>query len=59
MRNDRSEMPLTSHDNLRLDKPVEESIKVECFPESFMKKFTDGAGETTENMTRYLMILME
>ena len=45
MRNDRSEMPLTSHDNLRLDKPVEESIKVECFPESFMKKFTNVAGE--------------
>ena len=45
MRNDRSEMPLTSHDNLRLDKPVEESIKVECFPEFFMKKFTNVAGE--------------
>ena len=43
MKNNRSEMPLTSYDNLRLDKPVEESIKMECFPESFMKKFTHAA----------------
>ena len=35
-----SEMPLTSYENLRLDKPVVESIKKECFSESFMKKFT-------------------
>ena len=40
MRSNKSEVPLTSYDNLRLDKPVEESIKMECFPESFMKKFT-------------------
>ena len=40
MRKDKSEMPLTSYDDLYLKKPVEESVLVECFPESFMKKFT-------------------
>ena len=40
MSRDKAEMPLTSYDNLRVEKPVEESIQVECFPESFMKKFT-------------------
>ena len=40
MRKDISEMPLMSYDDLYLEKPVEESVLVECFPESFMKKFT-------------------
>ena len=42
MKNDLSEMPITSYVNLRIDKPVEESMKKECFPESFMKEFTHG-----------------
>ena len=33
-------IPRNLYDNLRVEKPVEESIQVECFPESFMKKFS-------------------
>ena len=43
MKHDLSEMPLTSYDQLHLEKPVKELIEKECFPESFTKEFTSTA----------------
>ena len=48
MRKDKSEMPLASYDDLYLEKPVEESVLVECFPESFMEKFTCAGNDHEE-----------
>jgi len=42
MRRDKSEMPLTSYDMLTLDKATDESVKGECFPDSFMGKFSSS-----------------
>ena len=33
-------MPLTSYEKLTMEKSAEEIVKVECFPESFMEKFS-------------------
>ena len=40
MRKARSEMPLTSYEDLTIDKSAEEKVKMECFPESFLKEFS-------------------
>ena len=40
MKKDKSEMTLTSYEQLKMDKSIEEIVKVECFPDSFMEKFS-------------------
>ena len=40
MRRGKAEMPLTSYEKLTMEKSAEEIVKVECFPESFMEKFS-------------------
>ena len=38
-------MPLTSYDQLHLEKPVKELVEKECFPEAFTKEFTSNTTE--------------
>ena len=45
MKLDSSEMPLTSYDQLHLDKPIKELVEKECFPEAFTKEFTSTTDE--------------
>ena len=40
MKRNKSKMPLTSYEMLTLDKSTEEIVKGECFPDSFMEKFS-------------------
>ena len=40
MKKDKSEMPLTSYEQLKMDKSIEEIVKIECFPDSFMEQFS-------------------
>ena len=41
MRRDKEQMPLKSYEMLKLDGTTEELIKGECFPGSFMEKFSE------------------
>jgi len=50
MKRDKSEMPLTSYKDLRVDKVIEENIKVECFPESFMEQFSSTNEKKDEEL---------
>jgi len=40
MKRSKEEMPLTSYEELTLDTSAEEVVKMECFSESFMEKFS-------------------
>ena len=50
MKRDKSEMPLTSYKDLRVDKIIEENVKVECFPDSFMEKFSYTSDERNADL---------
>ena len=43
-------MPLTSYEDLNFDKKTEEKVKLECFPESFMKEFSADNEDVKEEL---------
>jgi len=49
MRREKSEMPLTSYMEIKLEKPLVDEIKVECFPEAFTEKFSSENKEADDN----------
>ena len=49
MKKDKSEMPLTSYEQQKMDKSIEEIVKVECFPDSFMEKFSVNREHREDN----------
>ena len=42
-------MPLTSYNEIKLVKPLEDEIKVECFPEAFTEKFSSENKENADS----------
>ena len=50
MRMAKSDMPLTSYEDLKLDKTVEDKVNMECFPESFLKEFTRNDKDVLEEL---------
>ena len=47
---DKEEMPLTSYEDLTLDKKTKEVVQVECFPELFLKDFSLGSEEIQDKL---------
>ena len=45
MRRDKSDMPLADLDHVRVEKPIEDEIMVECYPEPYTGKFTTARVE--------------
>ena len=53
MRMAKSDMNLTSYEDLKLDKTVEtveDKVNMECFPESFLKEFTRNIKDVLEEL---------
>ena len=47
MTRDTEDMPLTPYSQLRVGKPIEDEVKVECFSEPFIKDIENSTGEIT------------
>ena len=50
MRMAKSDMPLMSYEDLKIDKSLEEKVNIECFPDSFLKEFTADDKDVLEEL---------